>query len=107
MNVLSVQKKRSKEYEQGYALGLKRGIEVAVKVMMFQITQYLGDKRGWNRESVFKALVWLHKHAEMILEDYTTFDEVVEVVAEEYGIVWDDGKMLLLTEEAWRKRYPK
>mgnify|MGYP006896834360 CR=1 FL=1 len=44
--------------------------------MSYQIIQYLGDKRGWCRESIFRALLWLHKHAECLLEDLTTFDEL-------------------------------
>ena len=109
MNVLSCQKKRMEEYQKGYEEGLKKGVKEAVKVNLYQVIQYLGDKRGWKREQIFKALLWLHKHAEMILEDYTTFDEVVEAVAEEYGIVYieENENFALLAEEAWRERYPQ
>lgn len=109
MNVLGLQKKRSNDYENGYKNGFKVGVKAAVKVLSYQMIQYLGDKRGWKREQIFKALLWLHKHAEMILEDYTTFDEVVEAVAEEYGIVYieENENFALLAEEAWRERYPQ
>ena len=111
MKVLGLHKKRTQDYESGYKQGFKTGVNAAVKVLSYQIIQYLGDKRGWCRESIFRCLLWLHKHAEMILEEYTTFDEVVEAVAEEYGIVYTDdgenGNFALLTEEAWHERYPK
>ena len=105
MNVLGAVKRRSEDYKKGYDLGFQKGVQVSVRVLMFGLVQYLGDKRGWKRERIFEALQWLHKHAEMQVEDYTTFDEVVEAVKKEYGIVIDnDGVFHLLTESEWRNQ---
>ena len=77
---------------------MKAGIRTAVKVNLYQVIQYLGDKRGWKRESIMKALLWMHKHAEMLLDDYTTMPEVEQAVLEEYGIRYNDGNFELLEE---------
>lgn len=98
MNILTCAKKRGKDYEKGYADGVTAGIKIAIKVNMLQFIQFLGDKRGWRRESIFAAMQWTHKHAEMILEDYTTLKEVEEAVKEEYGIIYKDGTFYLLEE---------
>ena len=103
MNVLTRYKNRSKDFENGYKHGFEEGVKAAVKINLFQVIQYLGDKRGWKRERIFEALLWLYKHAEMILEDYTTFDEVVEAVKEEYGIIYDNGSFILLDEKEWKE----
>lgn len=99
MNVLGCIKKRGKDYQQGFDAGVKEGIKVAIKVNLFQVIQFLGDKRGWKRERIMDALLWIHKHAEMLLEDYTTFPEVEEAVLEEYGIKYDNGSFILLEEK--------
>ena len=98
MNVLGCPKKRKEDYDQGYEKGFETGVSFAIKVILFQVIQYLGDKRGWKPERIFEALMWLHKHAEMMLENYTTFNEVVEAVREEYGIVYEDGKFILIND---------
>lgn len=103
MNVLGCPKKRGKDYEQGYDKGFKTGVKVSIKIMMFGVIQFLGDKRGWKRERIFEALQWLHKYAEMQIEEYTSFKEVVEAVREEYGIVEEDGIYYELSEEEWKK----
>ena len=77
---------------------MKAGIRTAVKVNLYQVIKYLGDKRGWKRESIMKALLWMHKHAEMLLDDYTTMPEVEQAVLEEYGIRYNDGNFELLEE---------
>lgn len=99
MNILACQKKRSQDYAKGHDDGVKDGIRVAIKVIMFGVVQYLGDKRGWKRERIFEALQWLQKYAEMQVEEYTTFKEVIASVKEEYGIVENDGVFYMLTEE--------
>ena len=99
MNILSCQKKRNQDYSKGYDDGVKNGIRVAIKVIMFGVVQYLGVKRGWKRERIFEALQWLQKYAEMQVEEYTTFKEVIASVKEEYGIVENDGVFYMLTEE--------
>lgn len=99
MKVLACQKKRTQDFENGYKEGVEEGIKVAIKVNLFEVIQFLGDKRGWKRESIFDALQWMHKHAEMILENYTTMKEVEEAVKDEYGIVYKDGTFYMLEEE--------
>lgn len=86
-------------FKKGYDLGFKDGVKIAVEVILYSVIQYLGDKRGWKRERIFDALLWLHKHAEMLLEEYTTFPEVQEAVLEEYGIGFKDGKFILYEEK--------
>lgn len=98
MNVLTCQKKRNDDYRKGYDEGVKNGIQIAIKVNLYQVIQYLGDKRGWKRERIMEALLWMHKHAEMLLEDYTTFPEVEQAVLEEYGIKYEEGSFILLEE---------
>jgi len=107
MDAWKAKKKYVKEiqdaYDEGMKAGRDEGIAVAIKVNLFQIIQFLGDKRGWKRESIADALRWLVKHADMMLEDYTTFKEVVDAVRDEYGIVYRDGQFIMLTEESWEK----
>ena len=98
MNVLACRKKRNDDYMKGYDDGVKNGIKTAVKVNLYQVIQYLGDKRGWKRERIMEALKWLHKHAEMLLEDYTTMPEVEQAVLEEYGIKFVDGNFVMMEE---------
>lgn len=95
MTVMGCKKKRTQDYEQGYEAGRIDGVRFAVKFMLFSVIQFLGDKRGWKRESIFRAVMWLHKHAEMIGEELTTFEEVIEAVKEEYGIYYKDGKFIM------------
>lgn len=106
MNVMGCIKKRTKDYEQGYEKGYEagrvEGVKFAVKFLLYSMIQFLGDKRGWTRESIFKAILWVHKHAEMINEELTTFDEVMEAVKDEYGIVFDDERFVLLQEGEWK-----
>lgn len=99
MNILACQKKRSQDYAKGHDDGVKDGIRVAIKVIMFGVVQYLGDKRGWKRERIFEALQWLQKYAEMQVEEYTTFHEVVDAVETEYGIIEKDGIFYMLQED--------
>lgn len=103
MKVLDRYKQRSKDFHAGYEKGLQSGINAAIKVMMFSIIQFLGDKRGWKRERIFEGCQWLRKHAVMMNEELTSFDEVVEAVREEYGIVERDGKFYLLSEKEWKE----
>ncbi len=107
MNAWKAKMKYVKEiqdaYDAGFNAGREDGIKVAIKVNLFQIIQYLGDKRGWKRERIAEGLKWLVKHADMMLEDYTTFKEVVDAVREEYGIIYQDGQFIMLTDEAWEK----
>lgn len=109
MNVLDNIKKNAHDsgfaegYEKGYEKGFKKGVDASVKVILYGVIQFLGDKRGWHRRSIFEAIRWLHKHSEMILENYTTFDEVVEAVRSEYGIICEDTRFMLLSDEAWEE----
>lgn len=98
MNVLACRKKRNDDYMKGYEEGLKKGVQTAVKINLYQVIQYLGDKRGWKRERIMEAITWMHKHADMLLEDYTTMPEVEEAVLTEYGIKYEDGNFILLEE---------
>lgn len=102
MNVLACRKKRNQDYMSGYDEGVKIGIKTAVKVNMFQMIQYLGDKRGWKRERIVEAILWIHKHAEMLLEDYTSMPEVEQAVLEEYGIKFADGNFILLEDGEYK-----
>ena len=103
MNILQSMRKRNEQQQKGYQEGFAAGVAIAIKVNLFAIIQFLGDKRGWKRESIFDCLLWLHKHAEMILEDYLTFDSVREQVEDEYGIVEDNGIFSLLPEKEWQE----
>lgn len=96
MNVMKTLKTRREEavraYEQGYADGRAAGVGQAVEFNLYSMIQYLGDKRGWKPARIEEAIRWIHKHAMMIYEELTTFDEVKEAVWEEYGIKFEDGK---------------
>lgn len=94
MNVLACKKKRNKDYNDGYAAGREEGINNAVEYMLLSFIQFLGDKRGWSIESILKAVKWVHKHAVMIVEEYTSYGEVKTAVKEEYGIIIDDGRII-------------
>lgn len=102
MDAYKAYKKRAAEYEKGYQdgndAGFKDGVQIAIKVMMFQFAQFLGDKRGWNRHSIFRAMRWLNKHADMMIEDYMSFDGVMNQVREEYGIVYDNDQFMLMSD---------
>ncbi len=95
-------KHRNSDFQSGYDKGVTDGVKESIKYIMMAVIQYLGDKRGWKREAIFKAIQWMQKHATMILEDYTTFPEVVEAVKEEYGILYDDGHFIFLPDEEWK-----
>lgn len=102
MDSFKAWKKRQAEYKVAYNEGkddgFKEGVNIAIKVNLYQFAQYLGDKRGWNRYSIFRALRWMEKHANMMLENYMSFDGVMNQVKEDYGIVWHDGQFFLLTD---------
>lgn len=100
MNVLGCVKKRTRDYEKGFEDGRIEGVKQAVKFLLYGVVQYLGDKRGWTRESIFKAIMWLNKYAIMISEEYTTFPETMDAVREEYGIAFVDGNFVYL--EDWK-----
>ena len=103
MNVLKTYKNRRKDYEDGFNAGVEQGIRESIKYILMAVIQYLGDKRGWKRERIFSAIMWLQKHAVMILEDYTTFDEVIEAVKDEYGILYEDNNFVFLPDEEWNE----
>lgn len=99
MKVLALDKKRSKDYKAGYEYGFKRGVFAAVKVNYYGVIQYLGDKRGWRRESIFEALRWCRKHLEMMQDkDITSLEEVEASIKEEYGIVWNGSDFELVPD---------
>ena len=91
MNVLNCKKKTDKQraYDEGYNQGLRD----ATEYMLYSYIQFLGDERGWKTESILKGIKRIHRKATMILEDYTTYEEVKEAVKEEYGIVIEDGQV--------------
>ena len=105
MDSFKAWKRRNKDIDEAYEAGRKKGfdegVQIAIKVNLFQVIQLLGDKRGWKRERIAEAVKWLVKHADMMLEDYTTFQEVMDAVKDEYGIVYRDGSFIMLTDEAW------
>lgn len=107
MNILSTLKSRNRQQEKGYQDGFAAGVDIAIKVNLFAIILYLGDVRGWKRERIFDCLLWLHKHCEMILEDYMTFDEIIENVGDEYGIIQKNGTFYLLPEKEWKEAVAK
>lgn len=96
MNVMSVQKQRKKDYVEGYEAGRKEGVRQCVEFMIYSMIQFLGDKRGWKAERIMQAVSWIAKHAMMIDEDLTTYEEVQEAVKEEYGIILKDGRFCLI-----------
>ena len=63
----------------------------AVKFMLIAFALYLGDKRGWTRDSICKAIKWIEKYAVMINEDLTTYKEAEEALLEDYGIIITDN----------------
>lgn len=91
MNVLNCKKKTDKQraYDEGYNQGLRD----ATEYMLYSYIQFFGDERGWKTESILKGIKRIHRKATMILEDYTTYEEVKEAVKEEYGIVIEDGQV--------------
>ena len=65
-----------------------------VKFMLIAFALYLGDKRGWTRDSIYRAIKWIEKYAVMINEDYTTYKEAEEALLEDYGItITDSGEI--------------
>lgn len=102
MNIMQCRKKRGQDYKSGFEDGVRQGVKESIKYILMAVVQYLGDKRGWKREQIFRAILWLQKHAVMILEDYTTFPEVVEAVKEEYGILYEDNNFIFLSEDEWK-----
>ena len=102
MNVLTSYKNRKKDYQSGFDAGVEQGVRESIHYILMAVIQYLGDKRGWKRERIFDAILWLNKHAVMLIEEYTTFPEVADAVKDEYGIVYDDGRFILLPEEEWK-----
>ena len=98
MTIDNYLKRRRTDYNGGYVDGTRDGVRKAVEFMMYSMIQYLGDKRGWKRERLFEAVKWIAQHAIMISEDLTTFPEVVQAVHDKYGIIIDDGKIIMLEE---------
>ena len=95
-------KKRQAGFQEGFEEGRKAGVNQCVEFMMFSMIQYLGDKRGWKRERIMEAIQWIAKHAIMIDENYTTYPEVRDAVKEDYGIICQDGRFILLGGEKWQ-----
>lgn len=95
MNVLNCIKKTEAEkaYEKGKAEGKQEGVNNAVQFMLYAFVQYFGDERGWKTESVLKGIRRIHRKATMILEGYTSYQEIKDAVKEEYGIVIEDGQI--------------
>lgn len=99
MNVLNCIKKTEAEkayekgYEKGKAEGKQEGVNNAVQFMLYAFVQFFGDERGWKTESVLKGIRRIHRKATMILEDYTTYQEIKDAVKEEYGIVIENGQV--------------
>ena len=91
MNCLDRFKKQQKADKSAFENGRDEGVRQAVQFILFSVIQYLGDKRGWKPERIMEGVSWIHKHAMMIDEGYTTFDEVMEAVEEEYGIKYENG----------------
>lgn len=83
-------KAKVKTYEDGVSDG--------VVFLLYSMAQYLGDKRGWKPRSILRAIKWLHKHAMMVDENYTSYLEVREAVKNEYGIVIEDGQIKFCEE---------
>lgn len=66
----------------------------SVIFMLVAFATYLGDKRRWTPESIVRALQWIQKYAEMLGDNYTTFEESKQTIFEEYGILFqDDGQI--------------
>lgn len=91
MNVLNCKKKTA--IDKAYEDGKREGVNNAVQFMLYAFIQYFGDERGWKTESVLKGIRRIHRKATMILEDYTTYEEIKEAVKDEYGIVIKDGQV--------------
>ena len=104
MTVMGALKKRGADYQRGHEDGVKDGVQTAVRLLLTQFGIYLGDKRGWKRERIFDAILWIHKHATMIIEGYTTFEEEAADLAADYGIVYEDGNFSLLTDAEMERR---
>ena len=65
-----------------------------VKFMMVAFALYLGDKRGWKPRRIKEAIGMIIRFAEIIAEEYTTYEESVIALREQYGIiVEEDGTM--------------
>ena len=107
MNIMSTYKHRKQDYKQGFDAGVEQGVRESIHYILMAVIQYLGDKRGWKRERIFEAIKWLQKHAVMLLEEYTTFPEVVEAVKNEYGILYEDNNFILLPDEEWQSEGAK
>lgn len=68
----------------------EESINQTVNYMLVSFATYLGDKRGWKPERICEALKWIEKHAIMISEDYTTFDEAKQALFDDYGLLFTD-----------------
>lgn len=62
-----------------------------VKFMLLAFGIYLGDKRGWQPDSIYRAIKWINKFGEMLVEDLTTYKEAEEAFEEDYGIHIDEN----------------
>lgn len=96
MNVLNCKKKTDKQraYDEGYNQGLRD----ATEYMLYSYIQFFGDERGWKTESILNGIKRIHRKATMILEDYTTYEEVKDAVKDEYGIVIENGQVMFDTK---------
>lgn len=79
-----------KSIQEGYTLAKKEATNQTIDYMLVSFATYLGDKRGWKPERIREALAWIEKHAIMIYENYTTFEEAKEALREDYGLVFTD-----------------
>lgn len=79
-----------------------------IETMLIFFATYLGDKRGWKPERITEALKWIHKMAEMVLEDYVTVESAKYALVNDYGVLIEDGHVYTLTtqgREDWLKSH--
>lgn len=88
----------NKRIAEGQNLVKKEATNQTVNYMLVSFATYLGDKRGWKPERICEALAWIEKHAIMIYEDLTTFEEAKEALREDYGLIFTDKGVMI--EEA-------
>lgn len=69
-----------------------------VKFMLVAFALYLGDKRGWKPRRIKEAIEWIIKFAEIIGGEYTTYDESVTALREQYGIIVDANGTMYFDE---------
>lgn len=76
-----------------------------IKFMIVAFALYLGDKRGWKPTRIKEAIEWIIKYSDMIGGEYTTYEECVTTLREQYGIIVKENGYMHFDEDAMLPEY--